>query len=70
MAALQGKTKSAAYTRAPMSSPFSFLMDISQAHRLILAREQDWGLLAYVLDNENEIWLNCVESFGISSATY
>ena len=50
--------------------------DVSRAHRLVRIREEDWGYMACktgVTDEgrpSTKIWLNCVGTFGITSASY
>eukprot|EP00435_Cladocopium_sp_Y103_P069710 s303_g33.t2 len=58
--------------------PVSFVLaaDISRAHRLVLIREDDWGCQACKtgvddLGNpSSKVWLNCVGTFGVTSASY
>ena len=55
---------------------FCLAADISRAHRLVRVKEGDWGLMACrtgVNDDgsrSSKIWLNCVGTFGIVSASY
>ena len=44
--------------------------DIKAAHRLIPVQEQDWGLQAFRLDKEEEIYVNRVGTFGITTASF
>eukprot|EP00435_Cladocopium_sp_Y103_P057979 s1782_g20.t1 len=58
--------------------PVSFVLaaDISRAHRLVLVREDDWGWQACRtgVDDQGEantkVWVNCVGTFGVTSASY
>ena len=55
---------------------FCLAADVSRAHRLVKVREQDWGLMSCktgVNDDgtaSTKVWLNCVGTFGITSASY
>eukprot|EP00435_Cladocopium_sp_Y103_P017854 s3622_g4.t1 len=55
---------------------FALAADISRAHRLVLVREEDWGLQACKtgVDDEGKpgrkVWLNCAGTFGVTSASY
>ena len=45
--------------------------DISAAHRLVKVRKSDWHLLCCKARSESATtWVNCVGTFGISSAAY
>ena len=44
--------------------------DISRAHRRYKHRRADWGLMACTLDDPDEVFLNCVGTFGIGCASY
>ena len=45
--------------------------DISSAHRLIKIRRHDWPLLGCkARADDKTIWINCVGTVGISSASY
>eukprot|EP00435_Cladocopium_sp_Y103_P022693 s5638_g5.t1 len=58
--------------------PVSFVLaaDISRAHRLVLVREEDWGWQACRTGVDDQggtstrIWVNCVGTFGVTSASY
>ena len=50
---------------------FCLSADISQAHRCVLIRKADWARLACRSSSESRtLWLNCVGTFGVSSAAY
>jgi len=50
---------------------FVLQSDISKAHRRYLHEEADWGLLACRTgEDEQEVWINKVATFGVSSAAY
>ena len=52
-------------------SVFSLSADIASAHRLVKIRKRDWPLLACKARTEDKtVWINCVGTFGISSASY
>ena len=52
-------------------SVFSLSADIAAAHRLVKIRKMDWPLLACKARTEDKtVWINCVGTFGISSASY
>eukprot|EP00435_Cladocopium_sp_Y103_P023419 s974_g5.t1 len=59
-------------------SPATFVLaaDVSRAHRLVRVRPADWGLQACrtgVNDDgtkSDRVWLNCVGTFGVTSAWY
>lgn len=44
--------------------------DIKSAHRLIPIQEEDWGLQAFKLDDTDEVFLNRVGTFGITTASF
>ena len=43
--------------------------DVSKAHRRVKVRREDWGWQACRLE-PGRVWLNCVGTYGISSAGY
>ena len=50
---------------------FALSADISSAHRLVKIRRHDWPLLGCKARTDDKtIWINCVGTFGISSASY
>ena len=50
---------------------FPLSADIASAHRLVKIRRRDWPLLGCKARSEDKtIWINCVGTFGISSASY
>ena len=55
---------------------FMLLFDVRKAHRLVPVREEDWGYQACLVDGdfdehgEQQVWLNKVGTFGMSSAAY
>ena len=50
---------------------FCLSADISQAHRCVLIRKADWARLACRSKSDSRtLWLNCVGTFGVSSAAY
>ena len=50
---------------------FALSADISSAHRLVKIRRRDWPLLGCKARSDDKtIWINCVGTFGISSASY
>ena len=52
-------------------SAFCLSADIAQAHRCVLIRKADWARLACRSSAESRtLWLNCVGTFGVSSAAY
>eukprot|EP00435_Cladocopium_sp_Y103_P017512 s3945_g4.t1 len=59
-------------------NPATFVLaaDVSRAHRLVRVRREDWGLQACrtgVNDDgssSSKVWLNCVGTFGVTSASY
>ena len=44
--------------------------DYKGAHRLVPIHEDDWGKQAFRLDQEDEIFLNTVGTFGVASAAF
>ena len=46
------------------------LVDVSGAHRTVAVREEDWPLQACQLEPGGDVFVNCVSTFGISSAAY
>ena len=44
--------------------------DIKSAHRLIPIQEEDWGLQAFRLDDPDEVFVNRVGTFGITTASF
>ena len=44
--------------------------DIKSAHRLIPVQEEDWGLQSFRLEDEEEVYVNQVGTFGIASAAF
>ncbi|CAE8737766.1 unnamed protein product [Polarella glacialis] len=50
---------------------FTLAADIRKAHRRVLHRKQDWGLMACRSHRDSEvIWINRVGTFGIGSKAY
>ena len=50
---------------------FSMLYDISRAHKLIPIVEEDWGLQAFKLpDEDDKIYVHTRGTFGVASAAY
>ena len=50
---------------------FGLTADISKAHRRYKHKEEDWGLMACRLEEEGEeLFLNCVGTYGIGCASY
>ena len=49
---------------------FSLLCDVASAHRLVKVRQEEWGLMACVLDDPSVRYVNTVGTFGFSSAAY
>ena len=47
-----------------------FAFDIKAAHRLVPVQRQDWALQSFSLDNPEEIYVNMVGTFGVSSAAF
>ena len=44
--------------------------DFKGAHRLVPIHPDDWGLQAFRLGDEEEVYLNCVGTFGVASAAF
>eukprot|EP00438_Fugacium_kawagutii_P028975 Skav210536 [mRNA] locus=scaffold3045:358236:363217:- [translate_table: standard] len=44
--------------------------DYKGAHRLVPIHEDDWGKQAFRLGSEEEVYLNCVGTFGVASAAF
>eukprot|EP00435_Cladocopium_sp_Y103_P059542 s1184_g21.t1 len=44
--------------------------DYKGAHRLVPIHEDDWGKQAFRLEDEGEVLLNCVGTFGVASAAF
>jgi hypothetical protein len=60
--------ESAAHDEGPH---FTLQWDVSKAHRRFLHRKQDHGLLCCRSDgNEEDVWVNVVGTFGVTSASY
>ena len=61
---------------AQRQASFALVYDVCNAHRVIPVREEDWGLQACRLPEVHgaqdcdEVWINCVGTFGMSSAAY
>ena len=52
-------------------TPFALAGDVAAAHRLVLVRERDWGLLACRAEaGSDTVFVNRVGTFGISSASF
>lgn len=49
---------------------FGLTGDVARAHRLVKVAERDWGLMACKSGVDEQLWVNKVGSFGISSAAY
>jgi hypothetical protein len=50
---------------------FTLQGDVSKAHRRVLIRKQDWGLLACrASQDQSRVWINRVGTFGVGSAGY
>ena len=47
----------------------SILGDASKAHRRVKIKPEEWGFQACRVD-EDTVWVNCVGTFGMSSASY
>ena len=61
----------AARVKESKEAPFSLCADISQAHRRVKVREADWPRLSCKASSQSRVlWLNCVGTFGVSSAAY
>ena len=50
-------------------SAFSLVADVSAAHRRVKVLRRDWPLMVCAL-GADDLWLNCVGTFGVSSAGY
>ena len=44
--------------------------DIKAAHRLIPVQKEDWGLQSFRLEDEEEVFVNMVGTFGVASAAF
>ena len=44
--------------------------DIKSAHRLVPVQKEDWGLQAFRLDESEEVFMNRVGTFGITTASF
>lgn len=44
--------------------------DIKSAHRLIPIQPEDWGLLAFRLEETGPVYCNTVGTFGVASASF
>jgi hypothetical protein len=57
-------------------SAFCLVFDISKAHRRVMMREQDWGLMGCTPESqppsadEDVLYVNCVGTYGMASAAY
>ena len=59
------------YVQEEQEAMFALPADISSAHRLVKIRKHDWPLLGCKARSDDKtIWINCVGTFGISSASY
>ena len=59
------------HVKESKDSMFGLSADISSAHRLVKIRKADWPLLACKARSEDKtVWVNCVGTFGVSSASY
>ena len=47
-----------------------FAFDIKAAHRLIPVQEEDWALQSFRLEDEKELLVNMVGTFGVASAAF
>lgn len=47
-----------------------FAFDIKAAHRLIPVQEEDWALQSFRLEDEEELLVNMVGTFGVASAAF
>ena len=53
-----------------VETPFALAGDVAAAHRLVLVRERDWGLLACRVEaGSDTVFVNRGGTFGISSAS-
>ena len=59
-----------ALKRAEPSERMLFAFDIKAAHRLIPVQEEDWALQSFRLEDENEVLVNMVGTFGVASAAF
>ena len=58
-------------SRLVRESCFAISADIQAAHRLVKVREKDWRLLCCRAHSDSPVvWVNCVGTFGVSSASY
>ena len=53
-----------------LASGFLFAFDIKSAHRLVPVQQQDWGLQAFKLDSDEEVFCNSRGTFGVTSASF
>ena len=44
--------------------------DIKAAHRLVPIQPEDWGLQAFMLEEEGNIWCNTRGTFGVTTASF
>ena len=44
--------------------------DVKAAHRLVPIHEADWGLQACRLDDDQEVYVNCLGTFGVATAAF
>ena len=59
------------HSRLSKEACFAISADIQAAHRLVLIRKKDWRLLCCRAHSESPVvWVNCVGTFGVSSASY
>eukprot|EP00435_Cladocopium_sp_Y103_P027253 s3393_g6.t1 len=69
-----GPAEVAAVVRGAVESreaPFCVSADIRAAHRLVKVRRKDWPYMCCKADSSaSTVWVNCVGTFGISSAPY
>ena len=68
MPAISEKKKILSIVADQPGTRFALKGDASKAHRRVRVLREDWGAQACQLDDEEEIWLNAVGTFGISSA--
>ena len=47
-----------------------FAFDIKSAHRLIPVQPSDWGLQAFQLEDEDQVFCNTVGTFGVTTASF
>ena len=47
-----------------------FAFDIKAAHRLIPVQKKDWAFQSFRLEDEEELWVNMVGTFGVASAAF